>query len=122
MLKKIGRKYLRICSENGSVTHVNNSGMKAIYGKLYSYFSLSTQCNNSKYTCTHIVSTATLEMTLKSKVFEPMNSKDDNHARVLRKLILKSWIKNKRNRDDNSNEIPRFSERRGEVWWGVVRI
>lgn len=87
MLEKIGREYLRICSENGSLTHVYNSGMKAMYGKLFSYISLSTQCNNSKYTCKHIVSTATLEMTLKSKVFEPMNSKDDNHARIIGKLI-----------------------------------
>lgn len=49
-------------------------------------------------------------MTLKSKVFEPMNSKDDNHARVLRKLILKSWIENKRKRDDNSMRYQGFQK------------
>lgn len=90
MLEKIGRENLRICSEKwliNSLYHVNNSGMKAIYGKLFSFISLSTQCNNSKYTGKHIVSTATLEMTLKSKVFEPMNSKDDNHARIIGKLL-----------------------------------
>lgn len=106
--KKSGENIFSLCSENGSVTHVNNPGIciNAIYNKLYSCISLSTKCNNSKYTCTLLL-IVTLEMTLKSRMLEPFNNKADKQC----KSYWRIWIGNKRKRDDNLNEIPRFLEK-----------